>query len=365
MTDGARVRALVTTGIGHEPEVVQIHLPAPGPADVRVRIRAAGVCHSDLAMFNGTLAPTFPLVLGHEAAGEVVEVGADVTRVRPGDHVVLNWSPPCRECWFCTHDQPSLCERAGGASVIRGTTADGAPLSVTLGVGALAEQVVVGQNAVIPVPADLPLDQGALLGCAVLTGFGAVRNTARVAPGETVAVIGLGGVGLSVIAAARIAGAAKIIAVDLSPAKADYAWALGATDFVVSDEAVHKNIRGLTEGRGVDHAVECVGRSATIAAAWRSTRRGGQVTVLGMGARNDMVELGALDIFHSARTLRSSVYGSADPDRDVPALADDVRSGALDLNPLISDRIRLANAPSAFSRMERGEGARSVVVFEN
>jgi S-(hydroxymethyl)glutathione dehydrogenase/alcohol dehydrogenase len=365
MTDGAHVRALVTTGINHEPEVVEIHLPTPGPTQVRVRIRAAGVCHSDLAMFNGTLAPTFPLVLGHEAAGEVVEVGTDVTRVRPGDHVVLNWSPPCRESWFCTHDQPSLCERAGGASVTRWTTAEGAPLHVTLGVGALAEQVVVGENAVIPVPADLPLDQGALLGCAVLTGFGAVRNTARVAVGETVAVIGLGGVGLSVIAAARTAGASKIIAIDLSPAKAEYATAIGATDFVVSDEATHKNIRALTEGRGVDHAFECVGRAVTIGAAWRSTRRGGQVTVLGMGPRNDMVELGALDIFHSARTLRSSVYGSADPDRDVPGLADDVRSGALDLNPLISDRVSLADAPAAFGRMERGEGARSVVVFEN
>ena len=239
-------------------------------------------------MFNGTLAPTFPLVLGHEAVGEVVAVGDLVTRVRPGDHAVLNWSPPCRECWFSGTANRG-CARAGAPSTPRGTTADGEPLNVTLGVGSLAEEVVVGESAVIPVPGDLPPDQAALLGCAVITGFGAVRNTARLNAGDTVAVIGLGGVGLSVILAARAAGASKIIATDLSAAKADLARAAGATDFVVSDDALPKAIRGLTEGRGVDYAFECVGRSATIHAAWRSTRRGGDVVVLGMGRRDDMV----------------------------------------------------------------------------
>jgi S-(hydroxymethyl)glutathione dehydrogenase/alcohol dehydrogenase len=180
-----------------------------------------------------------------------------------------------------------------------------------------------------------------------------------------VAVIGLGEVGLSVILAARAAGASGIIAVDVAPAKADLARTIGATDFVASDDGVPKAIRGLTEGRGVDHAFECVGRSATIGAAWRSARRGGQVTVLGMGRRDDMVELGALDIFHWARTLRACRYGSADPDREVPELAAAVRDGSLDLNPLISHRITLPEAVDAFRRMERGEGARSVVMFEN
>ena len=366
MTDGARVRALVATGVEQAPAVVEVNLPMPGPDQVRVRVRAAGVCHSDLSMFNGTLAPTFPLVLGHEAAGEVVEVGSAVTRVRPGDRVVLNWSPPCRECWTCTKGQTWLCERAGTASTPRGTTADGGPLYACLGVGSLAEQVVIGEKAVIPVPADLPLDQAALLGCAVLTGFGSVRNTARVAPGDTVAVIGLGGIGLSVVAAARAAGASKIIAADLSPGKGELALAIGATDFVVSDDVLHKNIRSLIdEGRGVDHAFECVGRSITIGAAWRATRRGGQVTVVGLGGRKDMVELSALDIYHSARTLRSSVYGSSDPDREVPELAAAVLDGSLDLNPLISHRISLDGTAEAFDRMERGEGARSVVIFED
>jgi S-(hydroxymethyl)glutathione dehydrogenase/alcohol dehydrogenase len=365
MTDGVQVRALVATGLDQELAVADVRLPAPGPDQVRVRIRAAGVCHSDLSMFNGTLAPTFPLVLGHEAAGEVVEVGADVTRVRPGDHVVLNWRPPCRQCWLCTRGEPWLCVNAGAASAPRGTTADGAPLSVTLGVGGLAEQVVIGESAVVAVPDPLPFDQAALLGCAVLTGFGAVRNTARVQPGDSVLVIGLGGVGLSVLAAARAAGAGRIIATDLSPEKEGLARSLGATDYVVSDETLPKTVRGLTDKRGVDHAFECVGRSATIGAAWRSTRRGGQVTVIGMGALNDLVQLSALDIFDSARTLRSSVYGSADFDVEIPGLAAAVVDGSLDLKPLISHRIPLSDTPAAFDRMKRGEGARSVVIFED
>jgi S-(hydroxymethyl)glutathione dehydrogenase/alcohol dehydrogenase len=303
-------------------------------------------------------------VLGHEGAGEVVEVGDAVSKVAPGDKVVLNWSPSCRQCWFCTHGEPWLCERQGGASSPRGSTIAGEPLNVTLGVGALAEEVVIGDWAVIPVPKDVPDDQAALLGCAVLTGFGAVRNAAAVKAGDTVAVIGLGGVGLSVILAARAAGASKIIAADVSPAKADLARTMGATDFIVSDDALPKAIRGLTDGRGVDHAFECVGRSTTIGAAWRSARRGGQVTVLGMGRRDDIVELGALDIFHWGRTLRACRYGSADPDREVPELAAAVRDGSLDLNPLITHRIGLDNVVEAFDRMQRGEGARSVVLFD-
>jgi S-(hydroxymethyl)glutathione dehydrogenase/alcohol dehydrogenase len=357
------VRALVTRGAGQEPAVEDVELPAPGPGQVRVRVRAAGVCHSDLSMANGTLAAPFPLVLGHEAAGVVAEVGADVRRVSPGDHVVLNWSPACRACWFCQRDQPWLCEAGGTPAAERGTTADGTPLHVTLGLGALAEEVVVDEAACIPIPADVPLEESALLGCAVLTGVGAVRNTARVAAGDAVVVIGLGGVGLSVVIAAAAAGASPLIAVDVSDAKRDLAVAAGATHFLVSDDALTKAIRGLTGGRGVDHSFECVGRSATIRTAWRSTRRGGQVVVVGMGAKDDNVSLSALDIFHSARTLRSSVYGNSDPDVEVPELASAVVSGKLDLDPLVTHRITLDEAPSAFERMSRGEGARSLVVF--
>ncbi|MFG2101287.1 Zn-dependent alcohol dehydrogenase [Micromonospora echinaurantiaca] len=356
------MRALVARAVGEPLRVEEVTLPAPGPGEVRVAIRAAGVCHSDLSMVNGTLAPPYPLVLGHEAAGVVVEAGADVDRVAPGMHVVLNWAPPCRQCWYCGRGEPWLCERAGSPAAARGRTSADEPLHVTLGLGALAEEVVVPQDAVIPVPAELPFDAAALLGCAVLTGVGAVRRTARVAPGDSVAVIGLGGVGLSVVSAARAAGADPVLAVDVSPAKAELAGAAGATDFLLADDSLNKAIRARTGGRGVDHALECVGRGATIRTAWRATRRGGQVIVVGMGAKDDVVGLSALDIFHSARTLRSSVYGSSDPDRDVPDLARAVLDGALDLAPLITDRTGLDGAAAAFERMARGEGARTVVL---
>jgi S-(hydroxymethyl)glutathione dehydrogenase/alcohol dehydrogenase len=184
-----------------------------------------------------------------------------------------------------------------------------------------------------------------------------------VQPGDSVAVIGLGGVGLSAVMAAKAAGAASVIAIDVSEAKRDLALAVGATDFVVSDDGLSRTIRGLTEGRGVDHAFECVGRSSTIRAAWRCTRRGGQVTVVGMGSNDDMVQLSDLDIFSSARVLRSSVYGSSDPDRDVPQLARSVLAGEFDMQKLITDTITLDETPEAFARMARGEGARSVVVM--
>jgi S-(hydroxymethyl)glutathione dehydrogenase/alcohol dehydrogenase len=355
-------RALVARGVDAPLAVEEIVLPVVETTHVRVRVRAAGICHSDLSMVNGTLAPSYPLVLGHEAAGVVVEAGTG-TALAAGDHVVLDWAPPCRECWFCAHAQPWLCAASGRPSAPGGSTVDGERVHVTLGLGALAEEVVVPAAAVVPVPSALPFDAAALLGCAVLTGVGAVRRTAAVATGESVLVLGLGGVGLAAVTAARAVGAAPVIAADLSPAKETLARAAGATDFLVSDDTLPKAVRTLTGGRGVDHALECVGRSATIRTAWRATRRGGQVTVVGMGGKADMLELSALDIFSSARTLRSSVYGSSDPDRDVPELAASVLDGSLDLAPLITDRIRLDDAPAAFARLARGEGARSVVLF--
>ncbi|WP_405434074.1 zinc-binding dehydrogenase [Micromonospora sp. NBC_00617] len=357
------VRALVARGRGAELRVERVRLPAPGPGEVRVTIRAAGVCHSDLSMVNGTLAATFPLVLGHEATGVVAEAGAG-TRLPIGTPVVLNWAPACRACWWCRHDEPWLCAANTTPTVARGETEDGIPLHLTLGLGALAEAVVVPESAVVPIPAGLPAEQAALLGCAVLTGVGAVGNTARVAPGESVAVIGLGGVGLAVLAAARRAGATTILAVDVAEAKRELALAAGATDFLLSDDRLSKEVRARTEGRGVDHAFECVGRAATIRAAWRLTRRGGAVTVVGMGAKDDMVSLGALDIFHSARTLRSSVYGSSDPDREVPVLATELADGTLDLRVLVSGTIGLDEAATAFDRLARGEGARWVVTLD-
>jgi S-(hydroxymethyl)glutathione dehydrogenase/alcohol dehydrogenase len=359
------VQALISRGVDSELELAEVELPPTGERQVRVAIRGAGVCHSDLSMINGVLAPSFPLILGHEAAGVVTEVGPGTTRVQPGDHVVLNWSPPCRECWFCRQGEPWLCKVTEGVSSLPGGhLADGTPAHLTLGVGALAEEVLVGENAVIAVPPELPLDSSALLGCAVLTGMGAIRHNAKVRPGESVAVIGLGGVGLSAIVGARLAGADPIIAVDLNADKADLAKAAGASEFVVSDKAATKAIRGLTSGRGADVAIECVGRSVAIRTAWGCTRRGGRVVTLGVGSKDDPVSFNGLELYHFARSITASIYGSADPDVDVPALAASVLDGTLDLEPLITHRIELAEAPEAFARMRRGEGARSLVVFE-
>jgi S-(hydroxymethyl)glutathione dehydrogenase/alcohol dehydrogenase len=339
------MKALVCRGAGEPLRVEEIPDPVPGDGEVLVRVRAAGICHSDLSMINGTLSPSYPLILGHEAAGEVVG---------SGEHVVLNWAPPCRTCWACQHGEPWLCSTTGVPSNPRGDW------HVTLGLGALAELVVVPRKAFIPIPEELAFPTAALLGCAVLTGLGAVQRTASVSPGESAVVIGLGGVGLSTVIGLRAAGAGPIIAVDVTESKRELAFAAGATDFVLFDDL--KAVRGLTSGRGADHAFECVGRAQTIQAAWRLTRRGGKITVVGMGAKDDMVSLGALDIFHSARTLRSSVYGSSDPDRDLPALAADVLNGTLDLSPLISATIGLEAAPTAFANL--GSVARTVVVFD-
>ncbi len=342
------MKALVWNGPGTQLGVEELELPEPREGEVRVRIKAAGVCHSDLSMVDGTLNPPHPLVIGHEASGVIVETG---------EHVVLNWAPPCRECWFCAHGEPWLCASLGAATTPQGDR------HVTLGLGALAEEVVVPRRAIIPVPQELPFPLAALLGCAVLTGFGAVRRTANVKPGESVVIIGLGGVGLSAVIAAKAAGASTVIAVDRAEGKRDLALAAGATHFALSDDTLSKVVRGLTEGRGADHTFECVGRAATIRAAWRAARRGGTVTVVGMGSNDDLVQLSALDIFHSSRSLRSSVFGSSDPDRDLPTLAAEVVAGDLSLDALISDTITLEEAPEAFARMARGVGARSVVVF--
>jgi S-(hydroxymethyl)glutathione dehydrogenase/alcohol dehydrogenase len=345
-------------------EIVEIELPEVGPDDVRVIISAAGVCHSDLSMINGTLIPQFPVVLGHEAAGVVAEVGTAVTSIAIGDHVVLNWAPPCRRCWFCLNREPWLCREVEGVASTPGGTLDGEQVHLCLGVGGFAEQVMVRSRAVVRIPDALPLDVAALLGCAVLTGIGAVTTTAAVRAGESVVVFGLGGVGLSAVVGARLAGAYPVIAVDINADKEKLARELGATHFVPSDAGVVKRIRSLTAGRGADHAFECIGRGETIRTAWQSTRRGGQAVVVGVGARSSEVTFNALELFHFNRRLTSSVYGSGDPDRDVPLLAAQILGGTLDLGPLITDRIGLDGVNEAFDRMLAGVGARSVIVFD-
>lgn len=355
-------QALVVTAPGRL-EVQDVTLRDLGPADARVKVAGVGVCHSDLSMVNGTLRPSYPQVLGHEAAGVVTEAGPDAA-VEVGTRVVLNWAVPCDTCWHCTHGEPWLCSTIEGMTgTPGGTLADGTPFEACLGLGAMAEEVVVPTTAVVPLTADLPLDQAALLGCALLTGVGAARNAAHVAPGDAVLVIGLGGVGLSAVQGARLAGATRIIAVDVSDTKEPLARTAGATDFLVASPDVARQVRALTDGRGADAALECVGSATTIRQAWTAVRRGGTCVVVGLGPKDQQVTFNPLELFHFSRTLVSSVYGNSDPRRDIADLVEHVAAGRLDLASTITDRITLADVPAAFERMQRGEGGRSVVVF--
>ncbi|WP_328971137.1 Zn-dependent alcohol dehydrogenase [Streptomyces sp. NBC_00239] len=358
------VRAAILPAVGAPLEIAEIVLPEPGPGQVRVRLAAAGVCHSDLSLTNGTMRVPVPAVLGHEGSGTVLAVGPGVTHVAPGDGVVLNWAPSCGRCHHCRIGEVWLCAEAlTGVGAVYAHTTDGAALHPGLNVAAFAEETVVAANCVLPAPAGVPLEEAALLGCAVLTGYGAVHHSARVRAGESVAVFGAGGVGLAALQAARIAGAGPIVAVDVSPAKEELARAAGATEFVVASATTAKEVRALTGGQGADVAVECVGRAETIRAAWDATRRGGRTTVVGIGGKEQQVTFHALEIFHFARTLSGCVYGNCDPARDLPVLADHVRAGRLDLGALVTDRIALDGIPAAFEAMLAGKGGRSLVVF--
>jgi S-(hydroxymethyl)glutathione dehydrogenase/alcohol dehydrogenase len=357
------VRAVVLSGIGEPMRVEQIDLPEPGPGMVRVKLAAAGVCHSDLSLSNGTLRQPVPAVLGHEGAGTVSAVGDGVTGVKPGDAVVLNWSPSCGTCRFCAVGEPYLCLHGSDATTIPYARLNGVDLLPGLGTAAFADETNVPEAGILPLPDGVPLTDAALLGCAVLTGYGAVTHAADVRPGESVVVFGLGGVGLATIQSARIAGAGTIIAVDVRADKEGLARGQGATEFLLADDTTAKAIRGLTGGFGADHAFECVGRASTIRTAWSSTRRGGSTTVVGIGGAQDKVEFSALELFHFARTLRGCVYGNSDPRVDLPILAEHVRAGRLDLASLVTDRIELDGVPDALDRMARGAGARSLVIF--
>ncbi|NBE56373.1 Zn-dependent alcohol dehydrogenase [Streptomyces boluensis] len=359
------VRAAVLPAVNAPLELTEIQLPEPGPGQVRVRLAAAGVCHSDLSLSNGTMRVPTPCVLGHEGAGTVVSVGEGVTDVAPGAGVVLNWAPSCGSCHACALGEVWLCGNAlAGAADVYAHRADGTPLHPGLNVAAFAEETVVPANCVLPAPDGVPLADAALLGCAVLTGYGAVHHSARVQQGESVVVFGVGGVGLATLQAARIAGAGPIVAVDVSPEKEELARAAGATEYVIASDTTAREIRKLTGGQGADVAVECVGRAATIRTAWESTRRGGRTTVVGIGGKDQQVSFNALEIFHWGRTLSGCVYGNTVPERDLPVLAEHVREGRLDLSSLVTERIGLDGIPAAFDNMLAGKGGRALVVFD-
>ena len=364
------VRAAVLREVGAPLEVGDVTLRPVAAGEVRVRIAATGVCHSDLSIADGTLPHGVPAVLGHEGAGVVVEAGADAAGVEVGDHVIISWIVPCRRCYWCGAGQHALCER-GMDHAFAGPygTWEGLPVTAALGTATFGEETVVPAAAVVPIPRDFPLELAALIGCAAVTGVGAVTNTAGVRAGESVAVIGCGGVGLAAVQGARMVGASTIVAVDRVAAKLAMAVDNGATHTVDASAAasgdVAAEVRALTGGRGADHTVEAVGRSATITDAWACCRRGGTVTVVGAGSFDDHVSFSAMNLMLDAKSLKGCVYGATDPARDFPRMVELASAGRLDLARLVSRRIGLDDVNDAFAAMVAGEVARSVIVFDS
>jgi len=360
------VRAAVLNAIGDDKldlrdDVATVDL---APGEVRIRVRAAGVCHSDLSAINGTLPTIAPGILGHEASGEVVEVGGDVTDLVPGDRVILCWVPPCGSCAACRRGQPHLCIVHVMQAYARPRfTVGGVPGFGMAGCGTFAEELVVPQEGAVKIPADTPFDIAALIGCGVTTGVGAVINTARVEPGSSVVVIGCGGVGVAALQGARLSGAAIIVGVDPVLAKHELARRFGATH-TATPEDLPALTAELTGGEGFDYAFEVVGAAATIRAAWQATRRGGTTVVVGVGSMEQKVEFSAFELLFDGKALLGSLYGSADVRRDYPRLLGLWRAGRLDLDGMISRRLGLDDVNDALDALKGGEVVRQVILFD-
>ncbi|WP_454727445.1 MULTISPECIES: Zn-dependent alcohol dehydrogenase [Cupriavidus] len=353
----------------HQPKtplvIEDVAIGKPGPREVLLRTAAVGVCHSDLHFLDGAYPFPTPVVLGHEAAGIVEQVGAEVRTVKPGDHVITCLSAYCGHCEHCLTGHLSLCvepdtrRREGEEPRL---LARGAPMNQFLNLSAFAEQMLVHEHALVAIRPEMPLDRAALIGCAVTTGVGAVVHTARVQPGETVAVIGCGGIGLAAINGAAIAGAGRIIAIDRVPGKLELARQFGATDVVnAADADVVDAVRALTRG-GVHHAFEAIGLKQTAEQAFSMLRRGGTATVIGMIAPGVKIELKGTD-FLAEKRIQGSMMGSNRFPVDMPRLVDFYLSGKLKLDQLISRRMPLAQINDAFDELRRGELARSVILF--
>ncbi|SEK05719.1 S-(hydroxymethyl)glutathione dehydrogenase / alcohol dehydrogenase [Sphingobium sp. AP50] len=347
-------------------QIEEVQISKPGPHEVLVRTVAAGLCHSDLHFIEGSYPHPLPAVLGHESAGIVEQVGSEVRTVRPGDHVITCLSAYCGHCDHCLTGHLSLCvspDTKRDAAQTSRITQHGRPLPQFLNLSSFAEQMLIHEHACVAVRKDMPLDRAALIGCAVITGVGAVIHTSNVRPGETVAVIGCGGVGLAAINGAAIAGASRIIAVDMAPSKAELAKAVGATDFIDASSADPvAAVLELTKG-GVLHAFEAIGRTKTVEQAFAMLQRGGTANIIGMIAPGEMLSLpGAA--FLGERRLQGSLMGSNRFPIDMPRLVDFYLSGQLKLDHLISRRIRLEDVNEGFEAMKSGGLARSVIMFD-
>ncbi|MEW2248870.1 S-(hydroxymethyl)mycothiol dehydrogenase [Streptomyces sp. NPDC058733] len=357
------VRAVVALKQGAPVSVETVLVPDPGPGEALVRVHACGVCHTDLHYREGGISDDFPFLLGHEAAGVVESVGEDVTEVAPGDFVILNWRAVCGRCRACRRGRPWYCFDTHNATQ-RMTLADGTPLTPALGIGAFAEKTLVAAGQCTKVDPTASATAAGLLGCGVMAGFGAAVHTGGVGRGDSVAVIGCGGVGMAAVAGAKVAGASRIIAVDVDERKLRWAERFGATDTVDSSKTdAVEAVRALTGGFGADVVVDAVGRPETYRQAFHARDLAGTAVLVGVPTPGQTVQLPLLDVFGRGGALKSSWYGDCLPSRDFPALIDLYLQGRFDLDGFVSETIAPADVEDAFARMHHGDVLRSVVVL--
>ena len=361
------MKAAVLIEAGKPLQIEDVVISKPGPHEVLIRTAACGLCHSDLHFIEGTYPHAVPAIPGHEAAGIVEAVGSEVRTVKVGDAVITCLSAFCGHCEYCVSGRMSLClgaeTRRKQGEPARITRPDGSPVAQMLNLSAYAEMMLIHEHACVAINPEMPLDRAAIIGCAVTTGAGTIFNACKVTPGETVAVIGCGGVGLATINAAKIAGAGRIIAADPMPEKRALAIKLGATDVVdaMADDAAAQ-IQALTKG-GVDHAIEAVGRPASGELAVKSLKRGGTATILGMMPLQHSVGLSAMDLL-SGKKLQGAIMGGNRFPVDIPRLVDFYLRGLLDLDSIISETIPLSQINAGFDKMRGGASARSVILFD-
>lgn len=361
------MKAAILIQPGHPLEIETVSISKPGPHEVLIRTAACGLCHSDLHFIEGSYPHPLPAIPGHEAAGIVEAIGSEVRTVKVGDAVVTCLSAFCGHCEFCVTGRMSLClggdTRRSSTDAPRITRPDGSVVNQMLNLSAFAEQMLIHENACVRINPDMPLDRAAVIGCAVTTGAGTIFNACKVTPGETVAVVGCGGVGLATINAAKIAGAGRIIAADPLPEKRALAMKLGATDVVdASADGAAAEIMEMTKG-GVDHAIEAVGRPASAQLAVNILRRGGTATILGMMPLSEKVGLSAIDLL-SGKKLQGAIMGGNRFPVDIPRLVDFYLRGLLDLDSIVAERIPLSQINDGFEKMKGGASARSVIVFD-
>ncbi len=357
-----QVQGVVSRAKDAQVELVTILVPDPGPGEALVAVQACGVCHTDLHYKAGGIGDDYPYLLGHEAAGIVEAVGDGVTEVAVGDFVVLNWRAVCGRCRACLRGRPWYCFNTHNATQ-KMTLADGTPLSPALGIGAFAEKTLVAAGQCTKVDPAVPAAVAGLLGCGVMAGLGAAINTGGVTRGDSVAVIGCGGVGDAAIAGARLAGAGTIIAIDRDARKLEWAKEFGATHTLIAGDDVVERVQALTDGNGVDVAIDAVGRPETWKQAFYLRDLAGTVVLVGVPTPEMTLEMPLLDFFGRGGALKSSWYGDCLPSRDFPMLTDLFLQGRLPLDRFVSEKIGLGDVEAAFDKMHAGEVLRSVVVL--